>query len=56
MIIEPDSINALTDAIEVYCPKQAARLDAGRVGRDIAELRHSPARVAHLFESQVLSN
>lgn len=56
MIIEPDSINALTDAIEVYCGERAVRIEAGRAGCDIAASHHRPSHVADLFESQILAN
>jgi hypothetical protein len=55
MVIEPDSIGALTDAIEGYCEERTVRVEAGRVGRVIAASRHSPNRVAQLFESDVLN-
>jgi glycosyltransferase involved in cell wall biosynthesis len=55
LVIEPHSISALTDAIKTYCEERAVRVEAGRVGRVLAASRHSPTRVARLFESEVLN-
>jgi glycosyltransferase involved in cell wall biosynthesis len=56
MVIEPDSIGAVTDAIEVDCEERTVRVEAGRVGRAISASRHRPSHVADTFELHVLAN